>query len=177
MKSRRHEQAEFGPLPGFKRPADRKISGPFIVSEKEAGVPRLSGSHTSRSDPSGLVGRKPSGIPSAAIVRSQGFSQFQLSFPSESRWVPAPAVSGRAEPWHTGIGENGRPAVFPQRALEFTRQRWEETVLVPLEATLERNQQVRKFDERRQYEQARLSPLPGYRMAGAPSATLRFARI
>ena len=107
------------------RPAGRKISGPFLLSEEEAGVPRLIDSHTSRSDPSGLVVRKPSGIPSAAIMRSQGFSQFQLSFPTESRWVPAPSVSGRAEPWHTGTGENSRPAVFPQRAFGFTRQRWE----------------------------------------------------
>jgi hypothetical protein len=55
----------------------------------------------------GLVGRKPSGIPSAAIMRSQGFSQFQLSFPSESLWVPAPSVSGRAEPRHTCDQEKG----------------------------------------------------------------------
>jgi hypothetical protein len=111
----------------------------FSFVRGRSGVPRLSGSHTSRSDPSGLAGRKPSGIPSAAIMRSQDFSQFQLSFPSESRWVPAPAVSGCAEPWYTGAGESGRPAVFPQRAFGFTRQRWERVVLVPLEAALERN--------------------------------------
>jgi len=34
---------------------------------------------TSQNDPSGLAEWKPSGIPSTAILRSQCFSQFQLS--------------------------------------------------------------------------------------------------
>ena len=53
---------------------------------------------TSRADPSGLrraAGH--SGIPSTAILRSRCFSQFQLSFPAESRWVPAsPATSAQS---------------------------------------------------------------------------------
>ena len=65
-------------------------SAGLFFSDCNAGVPKFSRSHTFRSDPSGLVGRKPSGIPSAAIVQSQCFSQFQLSFPAESRWGPAP---------------------------------------------------------------------------------------
>ena len=32
----------------------------------------------------------PSGISSAAIMRSQCFSQFQLSFSPQPQWVPAP---------------------------------------------------------------------------------------
>jgi len=43
---------------------------------------------TSQNDPSGLAEWKPSGIPSAAILRSQCFSQFQLSFSAKPRWVP-----------------------------------------------------------------------------------------
>jgi len=36
----------------------------------------------------GSAERNPSGIPSAAIIRSQSFSQFQLSFSAKPRWAP-----------------------------------------------------------------------------------------
>ena len=36
----------------------------------------------------GSVERNPSRIPSAAIIRSQSFSQFQLSFSAKRRWAP-----------------------------------------------------------------------------------------
>ena len=57
------------------------------------GIPVCQGSaapHTFRSDPFGLGGRKPSGIPSAAINRSQCFSQFQVSSLTKPRQVPVP---------------------------------------------------------------------------------------
>ena len=37
-------------------------------------------------------GGSPSGIPSAAIIRSRSFSQFQPSFRAAPRWVPAPSA-------------------------------------------------------------------------------------
>lgn len=52
------------------RPAGRKISGPFLLSEEKAGVPQLSDSHTSRSDPSGLARLKPPGVPQASVIPS-----------------------------------------------------------------------------------------------------------
>jgi hypothetical protein len=78
-------QWESRTLPGYnKGPLVERSAGLFF-SDKDTGVPRLSCSDTFRIDPFGLGGRKPSGIPSAANMRSQCFGQFQLSYPAESR--------------------------------------------------------------------------------------------
>ena len=36
----------------------------------------------------------------------RGLSQFPLSFPTESRWVPPSSGEVRSEPWHTLVGDN-----------------------------------------------------------------------
>jgi hypothetical protein len=74
-------------------------------------------------------------------MRSQCFSQFQLSFPNESRWVPAPTVSDRAEPWHTGDQEKGvwPPDLATSGPLDLPDSVGGGVMLVPLEAALERN--------------------------------------
>ena len=101
---------------------------------------RLSCSHTFRSDPFGLGGRKPSGIPSAAILRSQCFGQFQLSYPTESRWVPAPRCEVRSTTAHRHPGNGCGYLIFPQSGIWTYKAALEESVvLIPLEATLERN--------------------------------------
>jgi len=75
----------------------------------------LSGAH--RRDPPyssdraplpGLVEWKPSGIPSAAISRSQCFSQFQLSFSAKPRWVPVLPVRSRGSMPALGVDVDGQ---------------------------------------------------------------------
>ena len=74
-------QWESRTLPGYNKGPLVERSAGLSFSDWYAGVPRLSGSHTFRSDPFGLGGRKPSGIPSVAICdRSASVSS---SFPSQ----------------------------------------------------------------------------------------------
>ena len=88
----------------------------------------------------GSARRKPSGILSAAILRSQCLSQFQLSFPAEPRRVPRSSGEVRAEPWYTCSYRQGH-ARWCDRAAHWTYMSatWGKGVRVPLEAVLERN--------------------------------------
>lgn len=68
---------------------------------RRPGVPGLSCSHASRSDPSGLCWVETFWNSFGCGLRPQCLSQFQPFIPTESRWVPAPSDNVRSEPWHT----------------------------------------------------------------------------
>jgi hypothetical protein len=55
-----------------------------------------------------LAERKPSGIPSAAILRSQCFSQFQLSFSAKPRWVTILPARSRGSMPALGVDVDGQ---------------------------------------------------------------------
>ena len=140
MNSRRREQALFGPLPGYKK-------GPLII--RSAGLyfclrrkPVCQGSAAptplGATLPDSLGGNLLEFLQLRSCDRRASVSS---SFPSQaslggSLLLRCQVALSFGTP---ATGEKERPAVFPQRAFEFTRQRWEEAVLVPLEATLERN--------------------------------------
>jgi len=80
MKSRRHEQAWFGPLPGYnKGPLVERSAGLFF-SDWDTGVPKLSCSHTFRTRWVEAFWNSFSCDPGIAVL-----SQFQLSYPAESQ--------------------------------------------------------------------------------------------
>jgi len=52
----------------------------------------------------GFTGRKPSGIPSATVLRPWGFGQFQLSFPAKPRRMPRSSGNVRVGRRHPLLG-------------------------------------------------------------------------
>jgi hypothetical protein len=62
------------------------------------GLPGLNRSLAFGATLPGFVEWKPSGIPSAAVMRPQCFSQFQLSLSPKPRWVPAPPAKSALSP-------------------------------------------------------------------------------
>jgi hypothetical protein len=56
----------------------------------------------------GMAEWKTSGIPSAGIIRSQYFSQFQLPFSAKPRWVPALPVRSRDSMPALGVDVDGQ---------------------------------------------------------------------
>jgi hypothetical protein len=64
-------------------------------------VPGLNRSRAYMSDPCGRGGAESFWNSFGHGLRPWCLSQFQLSFPAASRWVPAPSGNIRSEPWHT----------------------------------------------------------------------------
>jgi hypothetical protein len=89
-----------------------------------------------------LAKRKPSGIPSAAIIQSQYFSQFQLSFSTNPRWVPVPPVKSRgsmsAVEVYGGTGMKAREWRHAELLLTVARIGRQEIQNVPISSSYAR---------------------------------------
>ena len=64
-------------------------------------MPGLNRSRAYRRDPCGRGGAESFWNSFYHGLRPWYLSQFQLSFPAASRWVPAPSGNVRSELWHT----------------------------------------------------------------------------